>query len=159
MLDKLQIKQNNCATFHQQIKLNLTWLSPLGYKTLTYSFDTVTKALLLLPYALWEKSYKFKKDSSLIDGSLNLMSEKWLEKHLKVSFKPTVDVAATQDITYKKDSLKSSSDSRHMNNIFYKGNFKKKQNSVQDSKSEKDCKDDNVQFPKTNNLKQTIKCW
>ena len=87
------------------------------------------------------------------------MSEKWLEKHLKVSFKPTVDVAATQDITYKKDSLKSSSDSRHMNNIFYKGNFKKKQNSVQDSKSEKDCKDDNIQFPKTNNLKQTIKCW
>ena len=35
----------------------------------------------------------------------------------------------------------------------------REKNSVQDSESLKDCKNGNGQFPKTNNFKQTIKCW
>ena len=92
MLDKPQIKPNDRAAlreFHQQIKLNLTWLSSLDYETPLYSYDTVTKALLRLPYALRKEFYKFAKDSSLIDGSLNLiMLERWLEKQLNAYFNP-----------------------------------------------------------------------
>ena len=88
--------------FRQQIKLNLTWLSSLGYETSLYSYDMVTKALLRLLYALRKEFYKFTKDLNLIDGSLNLiMFERWLEKQLKAYFNPLVDVVATQEITKK----------------------------------------------------------
>ena len=90
MLDKPQIKPNDCAAlrgFHQQIKLNLTWLLSLGYETPLYSYHMVTRALLRLPYVLRKEFYKLTKDSSLIDGSLNLiMCERWLEKQLKAFF-------------------------------------------------------------------------
>ena len=92
MLDKPQIKPNDYATlreFHQQIKLNLTWLSSLDYETPLYSYDMVTKAVLRLPYALRKEFYKFIKDSSLLDGSLNLiMFERWLQNQLKAYFNP-----------------------------------------------------------------------
>ena len=55
MLDKPEIKPNDRAALrelHQQIKLNLTCLSSLGYENPNYSYDTVTNALLRLPYAL-----------------------------------------------------------------------------------------------------------
>ena len=46
-----------------------------------YSYDTVTKALIRLPYALRKEFYKFTKDLSLTDGSLNLiMLEKVVRK-------------------------------------------------------------------------------
>ena len=61
----------------------------------------VTKALLRLLYALRKEFYKFTKDLNLIDGSLNLMFERWLEKQLKAYFNPLVDVVATQEITKK----------------------------------------------------------
>ena len=51
MFDKPQIKPNNgpaLQEFHQQIKLNITWFSRLGYKTPLYSNDSVTKAILHL---------------------------------------------------------------------------------------------------------------
>ena len=85
------------------------------------------------------------------------MFEKWLEKQLKAYFNPLVDVVVTQEITNKKGNLKS--DTCHMNNVFHKDNLKERQDSVRENKYEKDCKDDDVHFPKTNNLKQTIKCW
>ena len=87
-----------------------------------------------------------------------MMFEKWLEKQLKAYFNPLVDVVATQEITNKKGNLKSSSDSQNLNNVFHKDNLKEKQNSVQEKKPKKDYKDDNAQFPKTNDLKQTIRC-
>ena len=157
MLDKPQIKPNDYATlreFHQQIKLNLTWLSSLDYETPLYSYDMVTKAVLRLPYALRKEFYKFIKDSSLLDGSLNLiMFERWLQNQLKAYFNPLVDVVATQETTNKKGNLKSSSDTRHMNNVFHKDNLKEKQISVQENKSKKDCQKDDVQFPSKSNLK------
>ena len=130
-LDKPQIKPNDRALLRelcQQIKLYVTWLASLGYDTPLYSFDTVTKALLCLPYALRKKFYKSTKDSSLVDWSLNLiMFERWLEKQLKAYFNQLVDVIATQEITNKKGNLKSSSDTRHVNNVFDKDDLKEKQ--------------------------------
>ena len=78
-----------------------------------YSYDTVTKALIRLPYALRKEFYKFTKDLSLTDGSLNLiMFERWLEKQLIAYFNPLVDVVAAQEITNKKGDQKGSSDTR-----------------------------------------------
>lgn len=61
--------------FFWQIKLNLKWPSPLGYETRLYSYDTIAKALLHLPYALGKKFYDFTRDFSLIDRNVNLMFE------------------------------------------------------------------------------------
>ena len=70
MLGKPQIKPNDRTAlqkFHEQIKLNLTSLSSLGYGSPIYYYSMVTKALLRLPCALRKELYKYKKDSSLID--------------------------------------------------------------------------------------------
>ena len=55
------------------------------------------------------------------------MFERWLEKQLKAYFNQLVDVIATQEITNKKGNLKSSSDTRHVNNVFDKDDLKEKQ--------------------------------
>ena len=55
MFNRPQIKPNERSAlreFHQQIKLNITWLSSLGYKTPLYLYDSVTKAILRLPFHL-----------------------------------------------------------------------------------------------------------
>ena len=61
-------------------------------------------------------------------------------------------MVAIQEITSKKGNLKSSSDTRPMNNVFHKDNLKEKQILVQENKSKKDCDKDDVQFPFKNNL-------
>ena len=53
IFNKPQIKANDRSVlgeFHQQIKLNTTWLSSLGYIKPVYSYDSVTKAILRLPF-------------------------------------------------------------------------------------------------------------
>lgn len=85
MLDKTQIKPNDrtaLQAFRTLIKVNLTWLSSLGYKTPIYYYGMVTKALLRVPYALRKELYTYKKGSSLTDGSLDLITfEKWFKKN------------------------------------------------------------------------------
>ena len=85
MPDKTQIKPNDLTAlqaFRKQIKVNLMWLSSLGYETPIYYYGMVTKALLRVPYALRNELYKYKKGSSLSDGSLNLTTfEKWFKKN------------------------------------------------------------------------------
>ena len=49
------------------------------------------------------------------------MFERWL----KAYFNPLVDVVATLEITNKKGNLKSSSYTRHVNNVFHKDNLYK----------------------------------
>ena len=44
---------------------------------------------------------KFTENSSLIEGSLNLMFERWLEKQLRAYFNPLVDEVARQEIAKK----------------------------------------------------------
>ena len=92
MFNKPKIKPNDRLALrevHQHIKLNITWLSPLGYKTPIYSYNSVTKAILLLPFHLRKEFYKHTKDASLTDGTLNLiMFESWLDTQSKVYFNP-----------------------------------------------------------------------
>ena len=60
IFNKPQIKANDRSVlgeFHQQIKLNTTWLSSLGYIKPVYSYDSVTKAILRLPFHL-RKAHK-----------------------------------------------------------------------------------------------------
>ena len=68
-------------------------------------------------------------------------------------------MVATQEITNKKGNLKSSSDTRHVNDVFHKDNLKEKQLLREENKVEKDCRKDDVQFLSKNSLKQNIKCW
>ena len=100
MFNKPQIKPNDRSAlleFHQQIKLNISWLPSLGYKTSIYSYYSVTKAILSLPFHLRKEFNKHTKNASLTDGTLNLiMFESWLDTQLKVYFNPLVKVVATQ---------------------------------------------------------------
>ena len=102
MFNKPQIKANDRSAlpeFHQQIKLNITWLSSLGYITPLYSYDNVTKAILCLPFHLRKEFYKHTEDASLTDGTLNLiMFESWLDRQLKIYFNPLVEVVAAQEL-------------------------------------------------------------
>ena len=99
MFNKPQIKANDRSAlrkFHQQIKLNITWLSSLGYITPLYSYDSLSKAIVRLPLHFRKEFYKH---TSLTDGTLNLiMFESWLDRQLKVYFNPLVKVVATQEL-------------------------------------------------------------
>ena len=60
----------------------------------------MTKAILRRPFHLRKEIYKHAKDASLIDDTLNLIKFKsWLDRQLKVYFNPSVEVAATQEIS------------------------------------------------------------
>ena len=77
IFNKTQIKANDRSAlgeFHQQIKLNTTWLSSLGYIKPLYLYDNVTKAILRLPFHLRKEFYKHTKHANLTDGTLNLIT-------------------------------------------------------------------------------------
>ena len=112
MFDKPQIKSNQRAVlweFHQQIKLiNLTWLLSFGYKTHLYFCDRFTKALLCLLYICVKKEfYKFRKDSSLIDGSLDLITlGKWKAYFNPLSLVQMKDKMVLSCLKLKQNSFK-----------------------------------------------------
>ena len=45
----------------------------MGHKSTTFSSENLTKAIHHLPLHLTNQFYKFKKDSSLMDGNVNLL--------------------------------------------------------------------------------------
>ena len=151
MFNKPQIKANDRSAlreFHQQIKLNITWLSSLGYITPLYSYDSVTKAILCLPFHFRKKFYKHTKDASLTDGTLNLiMFESWLDRQLKVYFNPLVTVVATQELP----NAKKSPINCHINNFLQKQIYK----------SDKEAKQQNVKGDERDEQipQRSIKCW
>ena len=66
---------------------------PVGYKVPIISRDNFAKRIIWLPYHLRQRFYTFTKESSLIDGSVNLATfEKWLKDQLKTSFNPLADI-------------------------------------------------------------------
>ena len=116
--DKPQIKSNQRAAFwefHQQIKLKfdmviIIWLWD-PYLFLWHG----NKSPTLSSICVKKEFYKFTKDSSLIDWSLDLiLFGKW-----KVCFNQLLDVVWAQGITnagFSNDKI--SSYCRHMNNVF-----------------------------------------
>ena len=79
---KPKIKANdkiNLRQFHQQLKCINSWLLSMGYKSPIFSSENLTKEIHRLPLHLRNQFYKLAKDSSLMDGSVNvLISGKWL---------------------------------------------------------------------------------
>ena len=89
--------------YHQQLKMNNTWLISMGYETPLLSSDNLTKALMRLPLNLQQDFFKATRDSNLIDGSVNLIVfEKWLDQKLKTLFNPVADIIAANDTRTKR---------------------------------------------------------
>ena len=76
MFNKPQIKPSDRSAlqeFHLPIKLNITWLASLGYKTPLYLYESVTKNIPRLLLHLRKIFYKHTKDASSRDDTLNLI--------------------------------------------------------------------------------------
>ena len=84
--------------YHQQLKMNNTWLISMGYETPLLSSDNLTKELMRLPFNLQQDFFKATRDSNLIDSSINLIVfKKWLDKKSKTLFNPLADIIAAND--------------------------------------------------------------
>ena len=69
--------------FHQQLKMNNTWLMSMGYETTLLSSESLTKSLMRLLYNLHQEFFKATRDCNLIDASFNLIVfENWLDRKL-----------------------------------------------------------------------------
>ena len=91
--------------YHQQLKMNNTWLISMGYETPLLSSDNLTKALMRLPFNLQQDFFKETRDSNSIDGSINLIVfEKWLDKKLKTPLNPLADFIAANDTPLKRQT-------------------------------------------------------
>ena len=96
--DRIALRQ-----YHQQLKMNKTWLISMGYETPLLPSDNLTKALMRLPLYLQHGFFKVTRDSNLIDGSVNLIVfEQWLDKKLKTFFNPLADTIAANDTPPKR---------------------------------------------------------
>lgn len=134
--------RNAVREFHPQLKLNNTWLISIGYKTLLLSSESLTKALMWLPYNHRQKFFKTTKDCNLIDGTGNLIVlEDWLERKLITYFNPLADISAAEDILPRYQNLKNNKNLK-INNIL------------------REKKDGNI-MPETDSKEESknIKCW
>ena len=70
----------------------------MGYETPLLSNESLTKALMQLPYNLRQKFFKATRVCNLIDASVNLLVfENWLERKLKTYFNPLADIITAED--------------------------------------------------------------
>ena len=122
VFDKPQMKANgeiSLRHFHQQLKCNNSWLLLMGYKSLIFPSENLTKAIRRLPIHLRSRFYKFTKYSSLMDGNVNLLIfEKWLDYQIKTCFNPLADTVDKQDLSKKsKTSLSNSYSKSTVNSL------------------------------------------
>ena len=99
--DKLQMNgrdRNALREFHQQLKINNTWLMSMEYETPLLSSESLTNALMQLQYNVCEEFFKAMKNCNLIDGTVNLIVfENLLERKLKTYFNPLDTIIAAED--------------------------------------------------------------
>ena len=70
----------------------------MGYEDPLLFSESITKALMLLPYNLRQYLFKATRDCNLIDGRVNLIVlENWLERKLRTYFSPLADIIAPKD--------------------------------------------------------------
>ena len=70
----------------------------MGYEDPLLFSESITKALMLLPYNLRQYLFKATRDCNLIDGRVNLIVlENWLERKLRAYFSPLSDIIAAKD--------------------------------------------------------------
>ena len=75
LFDKPRINERDIIAlreYHQQLKMNNTWLISMGYETPLLSSDNLTKALMRLPITLQSDFFKSTRDINSIDGSVNV---------------------------------------------------------------------------------------
>ena len=84
LFDQSQIKSTDRISllrFHQQHKINNAWLLSMGYCT-----PVLSNSFIRLPSFLRRDFFKARKNSNMLDGSLNLITlENWLEKKIKIT--------------------------------------------------------------------------
>ena len=122
--------------------MNNTWLLPMGYETPLLPSESLTKALMRLPYNLRQEFFKATRDCNLIDSPVNLIVFKnWLERKLKTYFNPLADIIVAEDTPPRYQ--------------FPKGNKNLKVNNILNEK-----KDDNI-MPATDDKEESknFKCW
>ena len=74
--DKLGLR-----SFHQQLRICISWLSSIGYHTPLTLYENLVKALSVLPIKYQSEFFKHTKDFNMLDGTINLTTlEQWLEK-------------------------------------------------------------------------------
>ena len=84
-------------SFHQQLRICISWLSSIGYDTPLASYENLVKALLILPIKHQSEFFKHTKDFNMLDGTINLTTlEQWLEKQLQIIFNPLANILAAE---------------------------------------------------------------
>ena len=80
--DKLGLR-----SFHQQLRICISWLSSIGYDTPLTSYENFVKALSVLPIKYQSEYFKQTKDFNMLDGTINLKTLKQcLKKQLYMIF-------------------------------------------------------------------------
>lgn len=78
LIEKPQMRVNKWTVSLQQfdhgLKSTTVWLMLVGYKVPILSNENLTTAIILLPYQLCQRFFKFIKESNLIDGSIALLN-------------------------------------------------------------------------------------
>ena len=84
-------------SFHQQLRICISWLLPIGYDTPLTSYENLIKALSVLPKKYQSEFFKHIKDFNMLDGTINLTTlEQWLEKQLQIIFNPLANILAAE---------------------------------------------------------------
>ena len=65
--DKLGLR-----SFHQQLRICISWLSSIGYDAPLNSYEILVKALSVLPVKYQSNFFKHTKDLNMLDGTINL---------------------------------------------------------------------------------------
>ena len=82
-------------SFHQKLRICISWLSSTGYDNPLTSSENLVKALSVLPIKYQSEFFKHTKDFNMLDGTINLTTlEQWLEKHLQIIFNPLTNILA-----------------------------------------------------------------
>ena len=96
LFDQSQIKSTDRISllrFHQQHKINNAWLLSMGYCT-----PVLSNSFIRLPSFLRRDFFKARKNSNILDGSLNLITlENWLDKKLKSPFNPLAHIISNEE--------------------------------------------------------------
>ena len=120
LFDKPQINgrdRNALRDFHQQLKMNNTWLMSMEYDIPLLSSESLTKDVMRLPYSLRQEFFKATRDYNLIDGSVNIIVfENRLERKLETYFNLLSDIIAPEDTSPRYQNPKKNKNLK-INNI------------------------------------------
>ena len=90
--DKLGLR-----SFHQQLRICISWLLLIGYNTPLTLYENLVKTLSFLPIKYQSEFFKHTKGFNMLDGTMNLATlEQWLEKQLQIICNPLANILAAE---------------------------------------------------------------